>query len=975
MKRNLTDLPGFLLATILGASLIACSSGTGASDPGTDGVLPDVPTDLQGDVPADVPADVEDIPTADAPDADPGPGEPCLGSIAEGKVVQMPGLAANVDVVRDKWGIPHIFATTEADAFRAQGFITGMDRAAAIQAMRLILQGKFAAAPGGGPGQLSSDAYMRLLDMYGVAAKMWTALQTSDPDVAALMQAYADGVSDYIQAVKDKKVAGPVEWTYLGPWEPWTPLDSLAMGRLQSWDLSFDGIITEVEMAGLMSALQDKVGGTANQGLMGDAFRFQPAGPDTVLPPPVDGKKAQSIAFPAGVQRLQASYFQGLANTLRQPRIQPGVTLGAGSNNWAIAPAHTADGLAILANDPHLSLRNPAVFHLVHMDTTRAGGTLSIAGASFPGIPGVILGHNAYAAWAGTVVYYDVTDVYVETFVPGNPAKVQFNGGEVALTSRPEVFTYARPAGGCASAFDSFVNALDPQVVENGNVCEVTLTLQYVPHHGPIIPGSKTTDADGNDIALTWRWTGFEPSEDIAAVAGLWRMKTPEEFLATISRFGVGAQNWLYADVNGHIAWAPFAKVPIRKHLAAGAKTPVPWLPMPGDGSCEWTGYVPVAQLPQALDPAGGVILTANNDPTGLSLDGDPLNDGANYLAPTFDLGFRATRARELLNALVVRGDLTVADMQAVQADHQSPLGRHMTPGLLTSIQAALDARDAVAGADPALAVYATPAVDAAAVYLRSWTFDAASGVDVGSGVTEAQKKDAVATSIFNAWLVFLEEALFPNKGLAGLPDQFKAKLLTVLFEAPETLVTWRADLQDSVMWDDLSTPGTVETRNPVVLKALVDALAWLADPAHVGPAQQGGFGTDDMTKWTWGSLHTITLRNALGSEANIPAGSVWPNGFPRPGDNFVVDAANPGLSNLDFTYANGPSQRPVYHMDAAAGIPNQNALPGGENGSFPNPHYRDEFELWARNQTHAVHSTVTPLIPDAESCLRLAKP
>ena len=96
---------------------------------------------------------------------------------------------------------------------------------------------------------------MRLLDMYGVAAEMWTSLQAADPATAALMQAYADGISAYFQAVKDKKVTGPIEWTFLGTWEPWTPVDSLAMGRLQSWDLSFSHYIDEIEMATLMAGL------------------------------------------------------------------------------------------------------------------------------------------------------------------------------------------------------------------------------------------------------------------------------------------------------------------------------------------------------------------------------------------------------------------------------------------------------------------------------------------------------------------------------------------------------------------------------------------------------------------------------------------------------------------------------------------------------------------------------------------------
>jgi penicillin G amidase len=953
--RTTTDLPGDV-----------------GLDPGIDvqddnGPRPDVPVDPGTDEapPADVLADVPVV-------------AKCLSEVAAGKQYPIPGLKGPVEIVRDQWGIPHIYAADEDDLFAAQGFATAMDRIIQMHGMRLVTQGTFAATKVGGPGDLSSDVYMRVVNLRGTAQKIWTVVQADEPDLKRVLEDFARGVNAYIDAVKAKKIAAPLEWDYLGQWEPWTPVDSLTIGRLQSWDLSFDGITDEVTMATSLQALAEKFPEGPLALLGEDVFRSAPATDATILPLPVTTRRPvvrkpavpASTRAPASRQALAAypaGYFAHVARVLAQVPQRPGaIALGGGSNNWAVAGAHTGYGKALLANDPHLSLRNPSVFYQVHLDTVRAGGDLALAGVSFPGIPGIILGHNARAAWAATVHYYDVTDVYRESLSPTDPPTVTFQDGQVPLEVRQEAFHYAKPAEGCESFLNDFVKSLHYTVAEDGAGCVVTVDIEVVPHHGPLIPGSKMVDGEGNRFALSWRWTGFEPSLELKAVANLWRVKTPAEFKAALVDFKVGAQNWLYADVDGHIAWAPLARVPVRGNTPEGAPTDYPpWLPMPGDGSCEWIGDVPLDRLPQVTDPAEGFIITANNDGFGYTVDNDPLNDGL-YLSQAYDLGFRAARIRERLTGLLANDGLVrVEDMQAIQGDHQSPLGRHLVPGILAAVAAAKEG-----GVENPLNALLTPEVLAAADMLGTWGFEATSGYEPHAGGPE--RDSAIATSIFNAWLVELVRAIGTDKGLVDHPDQFLAKMLVKLFESPDSLSTWDPERGDSAIWDDTTTEA-VETRNEVILKALGAALAFLSDPAAVGPSQHGGFGTDDVSKWLWGGLHTLTLPHALGGEANIPPESQWPDGYPRHGDNFVVDASNPGLSDMDFTYHSGASQRPVYLLQE--GIPMQNALPGGQSGAFPNAHYRDDFALYADNQTHPVPFVEADVVEAAEACTLLTVP
>jgi len=328
-----------------------------------------------------------------------------------------------------------------------------------------------------------------------------------------------------------------------------------------------------------------------------------------------------------------------------------------------------------------------------------------------------------------------------------------------------------------------------------------------------------------------------------------------------------------------------------------------------------------------------------------------------------FETGYRAGRLNELLGEVLDVGDpLDVATMQAVQTDHLSPQGIRLTPHILTAVAAA-------EADDGELAALLNPAILEARDRLNDWSFMAAHGM--GDDATAQEKADAVATSIFNAWQVHLMDRVVESRMDTSYNDQFAARFLLNLFDHPENLLTWSQDAQDSLLWDNPATEDLVEDRNTTIILALQDALDFLSDPDNADVLNSGGFGTDDQDQWLWGRLHAITMGSALGGEANIPPDGQWPEGYPRPGDMFCVDAAHPGMSDTDFHFKSGAAIRNVFDMDPA-GISVHAVIPGGEDATAFASHYSDLFFLWAENETAPIHADPTDVLGVAESCVVL---
>jgi penicillin amidase len=537
----------------------------------------------------------------------------------------------------------------------------------------------------------------------------------------------------------------------------------------------------------------------------------------------------------------------------------------------------------------------------------------------------------------------DVTDVYREQIVPcdaGPGPCVLFAGNKVPLSPRKEVIAVGR----------------------FGQISERREVLLYdVPQHGPILP-RLTKDHTPEPLRseeLSVRYTGYEPAQQaqlgqlVRAVFALNTAHSVAQATQALERdFLVGRQNWVLIDSAGRFGWTQATRIPRR------APGHAPWKILPGDGSAEWRGDLPMRYVPHATDPAQGYLVTANADPIGVTADNDPFFsepqvDGAPlYLGADYDPGVRAARITRRITDKARAGEkLTLTDMSAIQADHHSRYGELLQPTLLAAA-ASLEKERTTPGSVPELAPLVAAAtapvkalVPTALDRIQRWSFRTPSGVAEDSP-SAADVTDSQAALVFAMWLSQLDKlALGDELKLLGVPtgSDSRTKLLLRMCTRPESLKTGvDRKTGDPALFDDLGTPGVTESKRYVTARALLEALSTLV--TRLGP---------DGSKWRWGQVHTVTLAFPAGlASLDLPPkdDSEYPQGFPRPGGNGTVDVGPHGLSTTRFSFGFGAAMRFVCEM-TPEGPRARNALPGGQVFDPDSPHYRDQLELWRKNQ------------------------
>jgi len=890
----------------------------------------------------------------------PGPtsgGDP-IDQVPVAETLQVSGLQGQVDVVDDALGVPHVYASSLENAIFMQGYLTASARFWQMDAFRRVAEGRLSEILG--RVTLSMDVEMRTVfttrDGRRLQDALWEHIQATDSETAGVVEAYAAGVNAWLTDLKAGKNGATLPPEYAEPLligltpgdlEPWRPQDTMAIARLQAWSLS-ETLGGEIDLARIWQRLPEA--------LRRDVFRSAPGAPATVLP--VSGRAAgRGASVEPVVPALPApATLDALAAALNETRAQNPLgdkARGLGSNNWIVSPRLSATGHAMLANDPHLALYDPPIWHMIHLNAPLADGRQTwINGVMFPGLPGIILGHNDHGAWGGTVAVFDVTDVYTETITtppdyPASPRTVLFKGQQVPVRRIEETFLIKGRA-------------------------PATYVIEIVPHHGPMAPDPNLRD-DVVGLAATgmsFRWTGHEMSNDPRFLLDINRARTVADFRAALRSFAVGAQNWVWADVNGDIAYFPHVLIPQRP---AGV---VPYLPVSGTGDAEWltdgqgrTLWLPEEKIPQATNPAEGYLATANNDQIGNTLDNDPLNDDI-YLTYSADIGFREERIQDLLsNRVGVRpagAKLTMADMSTYQYDTSSKEAARLVPFL-----------EAAARNRPDLVTRAM--VDALA-RLAAWgvakpgsaPYDMASGIDPATlrsdvppravPVSAEERADAVAASIFTGWTTRLGRRVFADDfagtgiGTPGGEDATKG-LLHILEDIERDDVGFRVytkgDNGESALWDDKTT-GPIETRDEMLLAAFRDGLEFLEDK----------FSTAEPENWLWGVIHQVRFQHFFG-QAGIGSWDLGP--FAAPGGRFTVNPASFSWNSNDYTFSGGPSMRLVVDLDPA-GVKAVNVLPGGNNGDAggggpdyynriqPDRHYGDHIPGWLNGDKFQYH-------------------
>lgn len=920
----------------------------------------------------------------DGPAYPPGP----YDAIDPLSTIDVPGLSAPVDVVRDTFGVPHIYARTIEDAAFANGYIMPSDRLPQMDLFRHAASGTLSELFGAADrDQIDGDIRMRMHRMRPVAAEAWAELQAStdpiDQEIVRYLTRFSDGVNQYLEElVAGRYTLDPAIEVFFDPARTaaWEPVDSLTIGRLQTWVLSytdFDLRITDAYQRG-RSVFDPAAGDPAlarRAGAQYDLIQVTPLDPTSVIDgfPNVTqdtGSRAKPAALPGTVRPWVSADVLGAAQrTLHGPGGLPWLqqaALPSASNNWVVGPG-LAGGKTLLANDPHLSLVNPSLWYLIHLTVP---GALDVEGATFPGLPAVQLGHNAHLAWGATVVVHDVSDFYLEEIVPCSDG-----GGDCALRDGQElaIETIQETIG-----IGALGTVVDEQVV----------TYEVVPGHGPIIPTIQDHEIipRAGSEAISVKYTGYEVTHEVRAMYLMTKATTVEEGFAALEHWGHGAMNWVLVDDEGTIGWTSMARVPWRSpgcftfHPDTNPDGVAPYMVVPGDGSCEWEGWMDARYIPHVINPAQGYIATANADPVGETFDGDALNgpvvDGRPlYAAALYDPGYRAGRITRRLEALRDGGaPMTLDDMADLQADTYSNFGAEMQPHIVAA-GAAFAEELASPGTHPDLEVWvaALPAdrrtrLQDALARLTAWS--AATPAAVEGTPSAAEITDSSATSLFNIWIVLFQQAVLGDE-LARVgewpEDDMTPRALKAIYVRPNELRSGIApETGEPVLCDDLDTATEVESCTLLVLVALDASLTWGAGAE--------GFGTADLDEWRWGKKHTLTL------EPSVPDGTLElpppndPNpllgsGYPRPGDQYAVDRCDPGYTGLSMSYAHGPSMRHLVELTPGEPPRALMALPGGVTYDTRSPHYRDLMDTyWWRNEYFEMPWSTAEIIMQAEA-------
>lgn len=860
--------------------------------------------------------------------------------------IELEGLGGRVEVKRDDHGIPQIYADSDEDLFRAQGFVQAQDRFWEMDVRRHMTSGRLSEMFGA--GQVETDAFLRTLGWRRVAQQEYDTKLS--PETKKYLQAYADGVNAYLEGRSADELS--VEYAALAftndykP-EPWTPVDSVAWLKAMAWDLR-GNMQDEIDRSLLTSRLSaeqirdlypaypydrnkpiveeggiDPVtgeydpkaepsgdgGGAGDGGTGGDGTG---TGDGTQGTGDGTGGSADGTGSPAGAAAGLNSQLGALSDTLDAiPALLGPSGSGIGSNSWVVSGDYTTTGKPLLANDPHLSPQLPSLWYQMGLHCRKVSDACSfdVAGYTFSGMPGVIIGHNQDIAWGFTNLGADVTDLYLEKL---NGDSYLVGGQEKKLTTRKEVI---KVAGGTDKTITVRSTGHGPLVSDRSD------ELAKVGDRAPV---SNAAPDRGSGYGVALQWTALQPGRTMDAVFRLNRAKDFTSFRAAAKDFEVPSQNLIYADTKGHIGYQAPGRIPLR---AEGDGS----VPAPGwDPKYKWDGYIDFEELPYEFDPERGYIVTANQ----AVIDADTY---PYLITEDYGYGARSQRINDLIESKIRGGGkISTEDMRTMQMDNSSEIAKLLTPYLLK-----IDISD--------------PYVREAQKLLEGWDY--------------TQEPDSGAAAYFNAvWRNVLKLAV-GNK----LPKELRieGECLSVLpadSTAPDDDLTERvrecgqrdadsAQPDGGDRWYEVvrlllkdaddewwRSPATrtdeaTDTRDELLGRAMEDARWELT--AEMGK---------DASSWSWGRLHQLTLKNqTLGTEGPgflqfILNRGPWNLG----GGEAAVNATGwNAASGYDVVWV--PSMRMVLNVgewDKSRWI---NLT--GASGHAYSAHYTDQTDKWAEGQ------------------------
>ncbi|MFF3677027.1 penicillin acylase family protein [Streptomyces sp. NPDC002120] len=871
--------------------------------------------------------------------------------------LKVPGLTGTVDVKRDANGIPQLYADNDDDLFRAQGFVHAQDRFWEMDVRRHMTSGRLSEMFGS--GQVETDAFLRTLGWRQVAQAEYE--NKLSPETKKYLQAYADGVNAYLKGKSGKDLS--VEHAALklsDDYQPeeWSPVDSVAWLKAMAWDLrgNMQDEIDRALMASKLSQAQiDELyppypfdrnkpiveGGKVEGGKYapqgsgstgsGSGSNGTGSGSGTALGSqastgtgtgPAAGTGLADNVTAQGATVGLRDQLTALAATLdKVPAILGPNGSGIGSNSWVVSGKYTTTGKPLLANDPHLSPQLPSVWYQMglHCRTVSPQCQYDVAGYTFSGMPGVVIGHNADIAWGMTNLGADVTDLYLEQV---KPEGYVYDGRVLPFATREEVI---KVAGG-----DS--KKITVRTTNNGPL--VSDRSEELATVGTRAPVASSAPDRGDGYAVALRWTALDPGKSMDAVFKLDRAKNFDDFRKAAADFEVPSQNLIYADNKGNIGYQAPGRIPMRNQ--GDGRMPAPgW-----DSKYAWkggkdgnTGYIPQSEMPFDSNPSRGYIVTANQ---AVVESGTGAGKYPYLLTTDWGYGARSQRINDLIEAKIKDGGkISTDDMRTMQMDNSSEIAALLTP-MLAKIQVS------------------DPGVRAAQKLLDGWNY--------------TQEPDSAAAAYFNAVWRNILKLSFGDKmpkelriegscmnvlgngtgpaddlaktvrecGTRG-PDSAQPDGGDRWFEVVRRLVKD----EKSQWWSSprtLTQPATT-TRDELFARAMKDARWELT--AKLGK---------DQSTWSWGRLHQLNLKNqTIGTE----------------GPGFMQWLLNRGPWNLgggeatvNATGWNASSGYGVTWVPSMRMVVNLNDLDKsrwinltGASGHAYNSHYTDQTTLWAKGE------------------------
>lgn len=533
------------------------------------------------------------------------------------QTIKVAGLAQGAEILVDRWGVPHIYAQSQDDAFFAQGFNAARDRLFQIDLWRRRGLGELASVYG--PAYLEQDKATRLFLYRGDMHKEW---QSYGKGAQRISERFVAGINAYIDHVAQTPAALPFEFRQLG-YAPakWRADDVV---RIRSHGLTRN-LTLEVARAGVACSV----------GLAADKVRatLQPAW-DPVMPDGFDPCLPAGLldVFKLATENVWFGKDQKAA-ALDQPQQLAGADLDTqrmeGSNNWVVSPAKSATGRPIMANDPHRAYSAPSLRYIAHLN---APG-MNVIGAGEPALPGISIGHNGTIAFGLTIFSIDQEDLYVYELNPANRMQYKYRG-------KWEDFRILR------ESID--VKGAKPVAAE-----------MVFTRHGPVIfteAGKQRAFA----VRSGWLEAGMAP---YFGSIDYMQAKNFEQFKRAMLNWGAPTENQVYADTSGNIGWVPGGLTPIRPNWDG-------LLPVPGDGRYEWDGFLSGDKLPFSLNPKRGWFASANE-----------MNLPAGFPHAKYKLGFEwpsDARYKRIGEVLDGKAKISIEDSMRLQNDVLSIPARRM---------------------------------------------------------------------------------------------------------------------------------------------------------------------------------------------------------------------------------------------------------------------------------------------------------